>query len=143
VTRRQRQRSWPGIPDTRGWSADTTIPTPLGVDPIIIECDRCRRPVTSMSLMSDGLGERVVIDTHALPDVYRRQYVQGRVQVWDASAFWEDPSMPMELRYKLVCVGHKHGVNERVVTQGSWTDAYYRARIDGRDRVSMRELYKS
>jgi hypothetical protein len=51
-----------------------------------------------------------------------------------------DPAVTPELRSRIVCRGRKHPPYERIVTERSLTDAYYRARVQGRDRIGMWEI---
>lgn len=133
---------------------------PRVFDGIVVECDRCRRPVAELVEYADGLGDRVVLqgprigDRGAEQSPYWRSILDGP----EARSYMPDTQGPFagrtggvildapngqddfSGRSKIRCTGRKHPRHEVTVTGVAITTTYHRAVAAGLSRIGMREI---
>lgn len=105
---------------------------------VIVECDRCHRPVASLGHPGLLIGT-VHAENGGTTWVSSASPERRR---WATRVLAADPDQGRGFlgRHKLVCVGRKHPREERPVTQDSLRRAYERAQLAGRTRIGMRGI---
>jgi hypothetical protein len=113
---------------------------------LVIDCDRCHRPVAELGLFGQLLGPMHNEDgSHRSNGIRASGGYTVRPGQWSGQVRSADPSPPDQPgffgRVKLVCT-HRRGVppTERVVTNAALRKAFNDAAHAGRTRINMREI---
>lgn len=119
----------------------------LHTQPIVIECDRCRRPVARLTFGGGGITliGSITPEGQMEGGGHSPDGPTWRSRIWDVSIggpSWDRDGQGGSERFKIVCVARRHRT-ERLVTRAALQNAYVDACTLDRRRIRLSDLRRT